>query len=568
LHALANGARNLANCDLFPAPAVTLATAALPLHRDQMTELDFLQLWLTEEFVREHWLEALKPTMSVSRKNGAKSTRQTRHTVIEREAWLHLGWYFAHHVKMTEKDYAVAVDLMHEADHAMYEARRKAINAACCFSEDAITKMYEYFNNLAPRRVFAGTVVTIDETMIAYYGKDGKLVGIWRRIPEKPHSKGLIQYRAVMYLKHSHRRLIFCMRPTLPSRRETPSEAAIALACAIGPRSPGGLHIFLDSGFATHEVFHTLPNLDAAYTICVKAQFVGEFGALVAAATDSLPVGRVRTFGYNNQIIQSISKPKNTDHSAPYVTSVVTTGYHAAGSDRVKHHVRVGTYENAISLYMKNDIGTLQKLDRLVHADTKRGFILAWTGWDPLAPAPDARGMQRFTREGLSNMDNTRLADLIGTVRGCRSASGMNKEQMVKEIAEHHPQAERYKHLAEKLTATAGDVVDLRSELGRDTSEFGLAIANYDKYKGAVDISNEDLYRHIILSHHGNYRRLLSFSVVHAMALNAWASYDEHVLECARRRDPHITTTTLHGLRCRFSDFILRAAHQLIVKYK
>jgi hypothetical protein len=110
---------------------------------------------------------------------------------------------------------------------------------------------------------------------------------------------------------------------------------------------------------------------------------------------------------------------------------------------------------------------------------------------------------------------------------------------MVNEIAEHHPQVERFQHLAEKLTAT-----------------------------GAVDISNEDLYRYITLSHHGNYRRLLSFSVVHAMGLNAWALYDEHVLEHARKGDPHITTAKLHGLRCRFPDFILKATHQLIAKYK
>jgi hypothetical protein len=315
-------------------------------------------------------------------------------------------------------------------------------------------------------------------------------------------------------------------------------------------------------------VFCTLPNLGVAYTICVKAQFVGEFGALVAASTDSLPVGQVRTFEYNNQIIQSISKPKDTDHSNPYVTSVITTGYHTAGGDHVRHHSRVGTYENAISLYRKNDIGTLQILQPHMHADTKRDFILAWTGWDPLAPAPDAQGKQRFTREGLTNMDNTLLADLIGTLRGCRSASGMNKDQMVKTVAEHHPQMEPPQNLPEKQNVTAGDILDMRADLGMHTSELGVAIANYDKYKGAVDISNEDLYRHIILSHHGNYRRLLSFSVVHAMALNAWALYNEHILEGARKRDPHITTNTLYGLRCRFSDFILRAAHQLVVKYK
>lgn len=565
---MTNGARNLADRDLFPSPAVTYAVGAFPHLRNEMRELDFLQLWLTKEFVNEHWLPFLNRTMGVNRENRAKSTRRTRHAVTEREAWLHLAWYFAHHVKMTEKDLETAVNLMREADHAIYEARLHTMNEACCFSEDAIADMYAYFNKLAPQRVFIGTVATIDETMIAYYGKDGKLVGIWRRIPDKPHQKGLIQYRAVVFLRHSHRRIIYCMHPTLPSRRDTPSEAAIALAQAVAPRSPGGLHVILDSAFATHEVFRTLPNLGVVYTICVKPPFVGEFGALVAAATDSLPAGEVRTFEFNNQIIQSIAKPKDADHDASYITSVVTTGYRAGGGDRVKRHKRDGSYENAVSLYRKNDLGTLRILAPLVKAETKRAFILEWTGWDPLAPAPDAQGEQRFTREGLSKMDNALLADLVATVRGCRSASGMNKDQMVESLARHHPQMEPSRDLPEKRTVTAGDILDLRAELGMQTSKLGLAIQNYDKFKGAVDISNEDLYRYIILSHHGNYRRLLSFSVVHAMALNAWSLYDEHVLDLALRQDRHLTSDALLGRRCRFSDFILSAAQQLIAKYK
>jgi hypothetical protein len=101
--------------------------------------------------------------MTVNRETRSKSTRSTRHAVTEREARLHFAWYLAHHVKMTEADFANAVNLMQEADHVMYKARRKTINDACSFSEDIIAKMYKYFNNLVPRRVLAGTVVTIDE---------------------------------------------------------------------------------------------------------------------------------------------------------------------------------------------------------------------------------------------------------------------------------------------------------------------------------------------------------------------------------------------------------------------
>lgn len=511
---------------------------------------------------------SLKATTAVLRNDGAQSTRCTRHEVSEREAWLHLASYLARHLKVAHPDFADTANLLQETDTALYQARRKAINAACSFSEETIIRMYDYFNDLTPHCAFAGSVVTIDETMIAYYGRDGKLVGIWRRIPEKPHQKGLIQYRAVMYLRHSHRRLIYHMHPTLPSRRDTPSAAAIAIAQTVAPHAPGGLHVFLDSGFATHEVFQALPALNVAYTICVKGQLVGEFGALVAASTDSLPTGTVRTFEYNNQIIQSISKPKNADHASPYVTSVVTTGYRATGADRVRHYSRIGTYDNAVSLYLRNDLGSLHRLAPDIRADTRRDFILAWTHWDPLAPAPNPLGHQRFTREGLSNMDNTRLADLIGIIPGCRAASAMNKEQMVNEIAVHHPAMELYGNLGEKTTATAGDILDLRSQLGTATTENGLAIANYDRYKGAVDLSNEDLYRHIVLSHHGNYRRLLSFSVVHAMVLNAWACYDEHRLEVARRHDPHLSTTELHGRRTTFPSFVLRAARQLIAENK
>ena len=412
------------------------------------------------------------------------------------------------------------------------------------------------------------TVATIDETILAYYGRDGKLKAIWRRIPEKPHSKGLIQYRAVTYFKHSMRRAIICTNPILPGRKLTPSDAAIEITQTLVTRWGGAWHLFLDSGFATQEVFAALPNFNVAYTICVKGQFTGNFGALVAAASAGLPIGRVRTFEHNNQIIQSIAKPKDIDHRTAYSTTVVTTGYRAAHGDRVQQFARTGTYAGAVDAYKDNNLGSLRLLAKLPLARSKRDLIMEWTGWDPLAPAPDASGAQRFTEEGLCAMENQLLADLLAITPGCRPASGLNKAAMVAMLMRHHTAAEPRAVRPEVLTATAGDILDKRSQLGTHTSGSGLAIANYDTYKGAVDISNEDLYRYVRLAHHRTARGLLSWTVVYSMVLNAWGSYDEAVLERAHAAEPLLTTAALHAKRTNFIHFLLAAVRQIVAKYK
>lgn len=567
-NAIGTGARNISDRELFPVPALTRARSLLPHLRDQHNELAYLQHWLTEDFVRTLWMPAANKVMGVARKNRAKSTEKHRHELSEREAWLHLAIHLAKHARVTAPDYADTAAVLAEATHTLGKARCKAINAASDFSEDDILSLYQYFNELVPRRIASGTVVTIDETIIAYYGRDGKLKGIWRRIPEKPHSKGLLSYRAVTYFKHSMRRAILCLVPLLPSSRLTPSEAAIKITQMLVAGRQGAWHLFLDSGFATQEVFAALPNYGVAYTICVKGQLTGNFSALVAASSAGLPVGRVRTFEHNNQIIQSIAKPKDIDHVTAYSTTVVTTGYCTADGNHVQQFLRTGTHTAAVNMYKDNNLVTLRRLANDTHSASKQEVILKWTGWDPLAPAPDARGVQRFTAEGLRAMEKQLLVDLIAITRGCRAPTGLNKAGMVAMLMSNLPAAEPHAARPDVLTATAGDILDKRSELGTHTSESGLAIANYDSYKGAVDISNEDLYRYIRLAHHRNTRGLLSWTVVYSMVLNAWGSYDEAVLERAHAAEPHLTTAALHARRSSFTHFLLAAVRQIVAKYK
>lgn len=213
--AIASGARNLAENELFPVPPLTLARCTLPHLRAQTDELSHLECWLTEGFMRTIWIAAMNEVMAVARKSLAKSTAKYQHAVTVPEAWRHLAIYLAKHARVTNPDYALAVEVLDEAKSVLGKCRRKAMNAACDFAQDKVKHMYEYFNLQALSHVHSGSVVTIDETVLAYYGRDGKVNGIWRRIPEKPHSKGLLQYRTVTYLRYSLRRFVLSILPLL-----------------------------------------------------------------------------------------------------------------------------------------------------------------------------------------------------------------------------------------------------------------------------------------------------------------------------------------------------------------
>lgn len=81
-----------------------------------MTELDFLKLWITEEFVNDYWIMPMNRVMKEDRVHHAKSTAATRHAVDEREVWLDYCYYFAHHLKATAPEVQGLAELLKETE--------------------------------------------------------------------------------------------------------------------------------------------------------------------------------------------------------------------------------------------------------------------------------------------------------------------------------------------------------------------------------------------------------------------------------------------------------------------
>lgn len=142
------------------------------------------------------------------------------------------------------------------------------------------------------------------------------------------------------------------------------------------------------------------------------------------------------------------------------------------------------------------------------------------------------------------------------------------KAALIEFIKAHHPKMERHASRPRLKRATAADLQNLYNEIGfEDTTEAPL-ISNFDSYKGAVDHSNEDLYRYIQLTGHRHWESAMAASILHAMALNAWSCYDEWVLTTASQCNPYLTRAALHGMRCSFYVFLTTALEQAVEMYK
>ncbi len=112
---------------------------------------------------------------------------------------------------------------------------------------------------------------------------------------------------------------------------------------------------------------------------------------------------------------------------------------------------------------------------------------------------------------------------------------------------------------------TPQNLANLRDLIGRDTSETSPIIDLYNAEYGVVDEINQDIYRYILLSNHRNWAKLMDFTVLHAMFMNAWA---EARAETRRRDRLGVRIPTATERRYGFDQFILNAARQFVAEKK
>ncbi len=146
---------------------------------------------------------------------------------------------------------------------------------------------------------------------------------------------------------------------------------------------------------------------------------------------------------------------------------------------------------------------------------------MAKTGWNVLAPPPSEDGRILWTKEALMKMSLSQLKSLTSITPGCRAPGSRARDALADDILRHHPRSDEGAARAVARAGTPQNLANLRDLIGRDTSETSPIIDLYNAEYGVVDEINQDIYRYILLSNHRNWAKLMGFTVLHAMFMNA-----------------------------------------------
>jgi hypothetical protein len=482
--------------------------------------------WLPPDIVQHHYLSFINPVMAQRAKNMGQARRNHRSAVAVIDFYCFLSRYWLtillekgrlrHHIKHVE-------DLQKEL---MGKERYEEIYACCDWTPERIKVLHDDFNLRAPTLIVLGSIIVIDETLLAYFGADGKIDEILRLFPGKPHDYGLLGYRGVAKLLVTRSRVIVHIIPILPDAKYTPTGAALAIIKRLRANQRGTPHFIMDSAFATEEMLAELKRMDAAVSLSLKCNRSAGYTPVYEMATMELAPGETRSYSVDGYILQaSRLTSKSKEGGLPYHV-VLSNGWRSV-TDPNPPVKRLLSYKSVRTLYKCEDDASLAEFLQVPNVGSKRDMILTKTHWDVLAPPPGPDGQIHWTAQSLEAMGLDLLRDLHLITRKCTGGSKKNVAQLVKDILEHHPVAQLPHLQASQKHPRAVDIVALREHVGLHNSKSSDVLKFYSQEYGAVDETNQEIYRSILLRYHRSWTKLAGFSVLHAIFMNAWSSFVE-----------------------------------------
>jgi hypothetical protein len=515
--------------------------------------------------MRDELLKHVNEILHGKRRNGGKARKTHRAEASQAHLEAYLLRYFL--TALQKKGYFTNENDDVNALKAalMGHSRFEEISAACQWSEKIIDDLHTDFNRRAPLLIFLGQLLGIDETINAYFGKDAQDAKVSRYIPPKPHNFGLLGYRGAVRLRHSGARVTVALVSVTPEKKWTPSAAALKIIDLVRQNQSGSAHYVLDSAFATTDLLAYTEANDAFVSVSLKANRTAGYGALYSLATEGLGAGDVRTYTVGRYFLQARRKENPAEKGGTPLHAVLSSAWRMSAS-AIEPVKRLGEYETAVSLWQREKAATLTALLDTHMIGSPRDIILAKTGWDVLAPPPNEDGRILWTKEALMKMSLPQLKELTSITRGCRAPGQRAKDLLVDDILRHHPRSGDGAALVAKKSGTPQNLANLRDLIGRDTSNKSPILDLYNAEYGVVDEINQDIYRYILHSTHRNWAKLMGFTVLHAMYMNAWACFSEARAEARGRDRLGARIPGAAERRCGFDQFILNAARQFVAE--
>jgi hypothetical protein len=555
------GAKCIPNVRLTLVHPIWHATITLPRVLGRPREIDFYRQWFSNDLYDDILLPSLNQHLAHLRLNSSQSNRGYRGRVGRDilEKWLLQHWIRHLLLKGRIHDHFAKAEEI--ADSLITKGRRVAISGSIGVDNVLFEKVLVFFNTKAPVLLKIGDTITIDETILQHFSKTAKDAGELCYMPKKPHPYGLKQFRAVTLLRSSHKRAIVSIIPWRPPTNFTPTQAALAILERVLPAAQANLHVVMDSAFCTRELVSALRRKEVTLSLSFKGGNMLDYAEVYNTAIEGLPLGETRRYMCDEWVIEvHHTKEKPTENHTGF-ESIISNAFQPdiKAPEPVK---RILTYNTAATMWLENsEIEIALALSQPPGSD-KRTLIRDKLRWDPIMPPPDAAGRQSITREGLEKMRKKQIVALHGAL-GCNAPSvGYKKVHYIDAVLEHAQVRPERISSAPRTRASATDVSTLRTSLGQVTDSSRQLIDFYNHHYGLVDATNEEIYRSIKLAEYKSYIKLRTFSILHALVVNAWAVFQEDV--ASRRRPSDAISTNLAAYS--FKEFIFAVAQQILAE--
>ena len=262
------------------------------------------------------------------------------------------------------------------------KARAKAIHSCLNFTDHKLEAVIHTWPQHVLQFIQLGTVYTLDETIVPFFGKKADDEGKLRHCPNKPHDFGMWVWVLAQRLQWSGLPLTIGLLPAFFAPSQSPEVGAVHLiravrACIEGPAQP--LLMVADSLWCSGSTIAAMQPENVRVLISVKLNNGLIPDSLLNLASSDLPDKSTRTYHKSPYLLQMRGSANNR------LFGLVTTAWSVPGD--VPLPPRLCAWETALAFATYETSESLAKLCKLSPEDAAMDLdplIYKITGWDVL----------------------------------------------------------------------------------------------------------------------------------------------------------------------------------------
>jgi hypothetical protein len=504
--------------------ASSTRASLLPIHRDKIASAsEILSLVLPDSVLQTCFVDPINCQFEGLRLSNPQTVRYAPIDVRDFRVFL-LTFVLRTVSKNVQSN--ISVEKRAEAKtKIMGKDRTDQLQSAMLGCGESAQAVLQAISSAIEQIVVPGTIVTGDETMIEYFGRDMIRAGDQMFIPRKPHPFGILALGLFWSLEYTGLPLGYSFDIRMGSNKPSSSEGMIKLMRkATAWASPLGvpLRFHLDSGFSASQILAEARLLSVEVVQSIRQGSGGGYEAESLLVTGGLKNHASRSLNIDGIEFQAT----NNDAHITLVASNICTdrqGYVEQLKMSYTEAVKVCSTKSAAT------IATHLKIPSQVGI-SPHAVSSYLCGHDTMFPEPNVDGKSYITPQTLGKMRKWQLVLLAKAVHvdNAQAKKPELAENIYIELCRNQPVLDDFKNVI--LPRTESDNTDFLNSLRDLASEEAPLVEAYCAHYGFQDRYNRFMYT-IFEFPRANHRhtRVAHFVVFHAV-LSAYMLWAENIV--------------------------------------